>query len=118
MVDEVLAQPGENSHVVTEVITSLSRLGLLNNSPTSFDDDVISALAHFQQSRGLSATGLLTKSTYRALEDARWRLGDRNLSVIPGALMRGDDVTTLQQRLTEMGYHNLNTLHVFASNQQ
>ena len=104
MVDEVLAQPGENSHVVTEVITSLSRLGLLNNSPTSFDDDVISALAHFQQSRGLSATGLLTKSTYRALEDARWRLGDRNLSVIPGALMRGDDVTTLQQRLTEMGF--------------
>jgi N-acetylmuramoyl-L-alanine amidase len=101
---EALAKPGDSGQVVTEVIASLARLGLLRNSPTSFDDDVIAALAHFQQSRGLSATGVLTRGTYRALEEARWRLGDRNLSVIPGALMRGDDVTTLQQRLTEMGF--------------
>ena len=101
---EALAKPGDSGQVVTEVIASLARLGLLRNSPTSFDDDVVAALAHFQQSRGLSATGVLTRGTYRALEEARWRLGDRNLSVIPGALMRGDDVTTLQQRLTEMGF--------------
>lgn len=104
MVDEALAQPGDNSQIVTEVIASLARLGLLRTSPHTLDTDVISALAHFQQARGLSATGILTRSTYRALEEARWRLGDRNLSVIPGALMRGDDVTTLQQRLTEMGF--------------
>ena len=101
---EALANPGDSGQVVTEVIASLARLGLLRNSPTSFDDDVVAALAHFQQSRGLSATGVLTRGTYRALEEARWRLGDRNLSVIPGALMRGDDVTTLQQRLTQMGF--------------
>lgn len=104
MVDEALAQPGDSGQVVTEVIASLARLGLLRNSPTSFDADVVAALAHFQQSRGLSATGVLTRSTYLALEEARWRLGDRTLSVIPGSLMRGDDVTTLQQRLTEMGF--------------
>ena len=104
MVDEALAKPGDSGQVVTEVIASLARLGLLRNSPNSFDEDVIAALAHFQQSRGLSATGILTRSTYRALEEARWRLGDRNLSVTPGSLMRGDDVTTLQQRLTEMGF--------------
>jgi N-acetylmuramoyl-L-alanine amidase len=101
---EALAKPGDSNQVVTETIASLARLGLLRNSPTSFDEDVVAALAHFQQSRGLSATGVLTRSTYRALEEARWRLGDRNLSVTPGALMRGDDVTTLQQRLTEMGF--------------
>lgn len=104
MVDEALAQPGDSGQVVTEVIASLARLGLLRNSPTTFDADVVAALAHFQQSRGLSATGVLTRSTYLALEEARWRLGDRTLSVIPGSLMRGDDVTTLQQRLTEMGF--------------
>ena len=104
MVDEALAQPGDSGQVVTEVIASLARLGLLRNSPISFDADVVAALAHFQQSRGLSATGVLTRSTYLALEEARWRLGDRTLSVIPGSLMRGDDVTTLQQRLTEMGF--------------
>ncbi len=104
MVNEALAKPGDSSQVVTEVIASLARLGLLRNSPTTFDADVVAALAHFQQSRGLSATGVLTRGTYLALEEARWRLGDRNLSVTPGALMRGDDVTTLQQRLTEMGF--------------
>jgi N-acetylmuramoyl-L-alanine amidase len=104
VVDEALARPGDSGQVVTEVIASLARLGLLRNSPTSFDSDVASALSHFQQSRGLSATGVLTRSTYLALEEARWRLGDRNLSLLPSALMRGDDVTTLQQRLTEMGF--------------
>ena len=104
MVDEALAKSGDNGQIVTEVIASLARLGLLRTSPTSFDSDVASALSHFQQSRGLSATGVLTRSTYLALEEARWRLGDRNLSLLSSALMRGDDVTTLQQRLTEMGF--------------
>ena len=47
MVDEALAQPGDSSQVVTEVIASLARLGLLHNSPNSFDSHVIAALARY-----------------------------------------------------------------------
>jgi len=33
----------------------------------------------FQQERGLHVTGELNDATLRALEEARWKLGDRSL---------------------------------------
>jgi len=42
--------------------------------------------------------------TARALEEARWKLGDRSLYLQEPPLMRGDDVAALQSRLTEMGF--------------
>ena len=99
-----LAKVGDVGAIVTETITSLSRLGLLNSSEGAFTNEVVEALRAFQQSRGLTATGKLTRDIYLALEEARWRLGDRNLSFIPGALIRGDDIATLQNRLNEMGF--------------
>ena len=59
----------------------------------------------FQQERGLYVTGELNSSTLRALEEARWKLGDRSLYLQQTAYMRGDDVAALQARLTEMGFH-------------
>jgi len=58
----------------------------------------------FQQARGLSVTGLIDEVTARALEEARWKLGDRSLNLQTPPLMRGDDVAALQSRLTEMGF--------------
>ena len=58
----------------------------------------------FQQARGLSVTGLIDEVTARALEEARWKLGDRSLNLQSPPLMRGDDVAALQSRLTEMGF--------------
>ena len=58
----------------------------------------------FQQARGLSVTGLVDDVTARALEEARWNLGDRSLNLQTAPLMRGDDVAALQSRLTEMGF--------------
>jgi N-acetylmuramoyl-L-alanine amidase len=58
----------------------------------------------FQQARGLTVTGLVDEITARALEEARWKLGDRSLNVQEPPLMRGDDVAALQSRLTEMGF--------------
>ncbi len=58
----------------------------------------------FQQSRGLTVTGRLDAITSRALEEARWKLGDRSLNLQEPPLMRGDDVGALQSRLTEMGF--------------
>ena len=57
----------------------------------------------FQQNRGLSITGFVDAVTTRALEEAKWKLGDRSLNLQSTPLMRGDDVATLQSRLTEMG---------------
>lgn len=59
----------------------------------------------FQQERGLHVTGELNESTLRALDEARWKLGDRSLYLQPSPMMRGDDVATLQVRLTEMGFN-------------
>jgi N-acetylmuramoyl-L-alanine amidase len=58
----------------------------------------------FQQSRGLTVTGTINDVTARALEEARWKLGDRSLYLQEPPLMRGDDVAALQSRLTEMGF--------------
>ena len=59
----------------------------------------------FQQERGLHVTGELNEATLRALDEARWKLGDRSLHLQPSPMMRGDDVAALQSRLTEMGFN-------------
>ena len=59
----------------------------------------------FQQDRGLHVTGELNDQTKRALEESRWKLGDRSLNLQPSPMMRGDDVAALQARLTEMGFN-------------
>ena len=63
-----------------------------------------SQIRSFQQSRGLNVTGVIDAVTSRALEEARWKLGDRSLNLQDPPLMRGDDVAALQSRLTEMGF--------------
>ena len=58
----------------------------------------------FQQARGLNVTGVFDAVTERALDEARWKLGDRSLNLQEPPFMRGDDVAVLQSRLTEMGF--------------
>ena len=60
----------------------------------------------FQQARGLHVTGELNEATIRALDESRWKLGDRSLYLQNSPLMRGDDVAALQSRLTEMGFNS------------
>jgi N-acetylmuramoyl-L-alanine amidase len=63
-----------------------------------------SEIRSFQQARGLSVTGVVDEVTARALEEAKWKLGDRSLNLQEPPLMHGDDVAALQSRLTEMGF--------------
>ncbi len=63
-----------------------------------------SDIRSFQQARGLSVTGVVDEVTTRALEESRWKLGDRSLNLQESPLMRGDDVAALQSRLSEMGF--------------
>ena len=69
-----------------------------------FDADTDRAVRAFQQRRGLIVDGLVGPQTYAALVAARWRLGDRILTFTPGHLMRGDDVSELQERLLSLGF--------------
>lgn len=64
-----------------------------------------SEIRSFQQARGLDVTGFVDAVTARALEEARWKLGDRSLNLQEPPLMHGDDIAVLQSRLTEMGFN-------------
>ena len=98
-----MIKPGERGDVVTVVTNTLHRLGLLTSSREFFDGEVEAAVRAFQQNRGLSVSGFIDNTTEVALEEARWKLGDRSLS-LQNPMMRGDDVATLQNRLVDMGF--------------
>lgn len=106
--EEIELTLGASGDVPTHVINILNRLGLLTITggaiPSSIDSHVVLAIRSFQQARGLTVNGVVNSMTLRALEEARWKLGDRSLLLQKAPLMRGDDVATLQSRLTEMGF--------------
>jgi N-acetylmuramoyl-L-alanine amidase len=96
---------------VAEIRARLSLLGLLplgvDGTPyhsAEFDDSVDGAVRGFQQARGASVDGIVGPQTWRLLDDARWRLGDRVLWYAPSHPLTGDDVAQLQARLLELGF--------------
>ena len=99
---------GDVGPAVAEVAATLRALGLLApGSPAGravFDAELEHAVRAFQQRRGLITDGIVGPSTYRALRDARWTLGDRMLAYLVSSPVTGDDVFALQERLLELGY--------------
>jgi N-acetylmuramoyl-L-alanine amidase len=104
---------GDTGAAVAEIRAKLSLLGLLTDGEGAelldpagalFDEATDRAVRAFQQQRGISVDGLVGPRTYHALEEARWRLGDRILFFVPARLMAGDDVAALQTRLMDMGF--------------
>ncbi len=104
---------GDTGAAVAEIRAKLSLLGLLTDGAGAelldpagalFDEATDRAVRAFQQQRGISVDGLVGPRTYHALEEARWRLGDRILFFVPARLMAGDDVAALQKRLMDMGF--------------
>ncbi len=98
---------GDTGAAVAEVRARLAHLGLCDTNapdPDAFDDELDRAVRAFQQERGITVDGVVGPHTFRRLEEARWQLGDRVLSYIPGHLMAGDDVTELQRRLNQLGF--------------
>ena len=99
-----MIKPGDRGDVVTAVTNTLHRLGLISSPTDTFTPEVSQAVRAFQQERGLSVTGEIDSGTHAAIEEARWKLGDRSLKV-ESPLMRGDDVAALQARLIDMGFN-------------
>jgi N-acetylmuramoyl-L-alanine amidase len=104
-----LLRAGDSGPAVAEVRGALRELGLLpkdtrQGSDDCYDADVERAVRAFQQVRGLITDGVVGPATYRALREARWKLGDRMLALMISAPMSGDDVFALQERLLELGF--------------
>ena len=98
---------GDTGPAVAEIRARLDLLGLVGEdtaAPATYDGALDRAVRAFQQQRGLSVDGVVGPQTYRMLEEARWRLGDRLLTHAPGAVLSGDDVIALQQRLLDLGF--------------
>lgn len=109
-----LYRRGDHGPAVAEIRARLGLLGLLPGEPhdlsgdcyelARFDDAVDAAVRDFQQQRGAIVDGIVGPQTWRLLDDARWRLGDRVLWFTPGHPITGDDVAVLQQRLLDLGF--------------
>ena len=104
-------RPGDEGVAVSQIVSLLVRAGFLDDEPLqergqtrSYDERVELAVRAFQQQSGLHVDGLVGPATFRRLDEARWTLGDRILTHLPGNLMAGDDVFALQQRLLELGF--------------
>lgn len=70
-----------------------------------FDDATAKAVRDFQDRAGLTVTGVCDRSTWSALIESGYSLGDRLLyNRVP--MLRGDDIATLQRRLSELGFHS------------
>jgi N-acetylmuramoyl-L-alanine amidase len=110
-VDEPLRLGGRGLAVL-ELRHRLRQLGLLptdgvgggTGGPDVFDEACDRAVRSFQQQRGLRIDGVVDRETYRGLDEARWRLGDRPLSFAVRHPYVGDDVAGLQHRLIDMGF--------------
>jgi N-acetylmuramoyl-L-alanine amidase len=100
-----LIRRGSEGPAVAEVHAALVALGLLPALPPEpvYDDATDRAVREFQQRRGLSVDGIVGPETYRAISAAKFRLGDRLLSLSSHAFV-GDDVAALQDRLLELGF--------------
>ncbi len=101
-----LLRRGDRDVAVGEIRARLAHIGFAVDSDEStyFDERLEIAVRAFQSARGLTVDGIIGPLTLGRLEEALWALGDRTLSFTPGNLMQGDDVVSLQQRLTTLGF--------------
>ena len=98
-----LYRRGDSGPAVAEVQATLAQLGLLEAPEDGYGEATDRAVREFQQRRGVSVDGIVGPETYRALAAARWRLGDRLLTLASNPYV-GDDVAALQERLLELGF--------------
>lgn len=69
----------------------------------TYGDSTDSSVMDFQRSRGLPPDGIVGPHTWQSLVDAGYQLGDRMLyRRVP--MMRGDDISALQQALNSLGF--------------
>ncbi|MEU0530505.1 N-acetylmuramoyl-L-alanine amidase [Amycolatopsis tolypomycina] len=100
---------GDAGPDVAEIRSILAGMDLLppvtgTDGYDAFDVAVEHAVRAFQQRRGLMTDGIVGPATFQALKGASYHLGSRPLSYMIASPVHGDDVFTLQERLTELGF--------------
>ena len=109
MTTEPTYRRGDSGPAVAAIRERLARLGLIDTGTfpvageSVFDEAVETAVRHFQQTRRTTVDGMVTPGTMRLLEEASWRLGDRDLSPALEPAF-GDDVAELQRALLSLGF--------------
>jgi N-acetylmuramoyl-L-alanine amidase len=99
-----LIREGDRSQEVADVQARLRAQGItLDDDWGTFGTSTKQAVRAFQQIRGILIDGVVGPETWLELVEASWRLGDRVLYLKQPAL-RGDDVATLQARLSALGF--------------
>lgn len=110
MTTEPTYRRGDTGPAVAAIRERLARLGLIDagtipaQGEPVFDEAVETAVRHFQQTRRTTVDGMVTPGTMRLLEEASWRLGDRDLVPSPVEPPFGDDVAELQRSLLTLGF--------------
>jgi len=97
-------RPGSEGVDVVDLQRRLLRAGY-DPGPLDgrFGERTGSCLEAFQRHRGLETTGNCDRSTWTALVEASWRLGERHL-YLHAPMLRGDDVADLQLHLGRLGF--------------
>ncbi|MBJ69007.1 MAG: hypothetical protein CL463_03810 [Acidimicrobiaceae bacterium] len=108
--------PGDSG----KVIEDLHRLLESANFPTpteksTFTKETAGALRDFQESRHLETTGICDLTTWYALIEAGYLLGDR-LLYLQSPMLRGDDIAELQKRLGTIGFDSGQVDGIFGEN--
>jgi N-acetylmuramoyl-L-alanine amidase len=99
-------QTGDRGDDVRDVQQRLVSLGVHLDTAElegGFGHETESAVRAFQQRRGLLVDGRVGSETWNELVEAGYRLGDRVL-YLRMPMLRGDDVRSLQRRLSSLGF--------------
>jgi N-acetylmuramoyl-L-alanine amidase len=100
-----LYRAGDEGAAVRDIQDRLDALGFTcDPDPRStFGDGTRDAVRGFQKARGLDVDGIVGPDTWRSLYEAGYRLGDR-MMFLRRPMMRGEDVSELQSRLSSLGF--------------
>ena len=96
---------GDRGEPVRDIQRRLQLLGHTTEPDLlgTYGDSTARSVMEFQRARGLPPDGIVGPHTWQSLVDAGYRLGDRMLyRRVP--MMRGDDISALQQSLGSLGF--------------
>ncbi|MFZ0624936.1 MAG: peptidoglycan-binding protein [Acidimicrobiia bacterium] len=96
---------GDEGAAVRDIQDRLDALGFPSDPDprSTFGDGTVEAVRSFQKARRLGVDGIVGPDTWRTLYEAGYRLGDR-LLFLRRPMLRGEDVSELQSRLSSLGF--------------
>jgi N-acetylmuramoyl-L-alanine amidase len=100
-----LYREGDEGGAIRDIQDRLDALGYgCSADPRgTFESATRQAVLLFQKAKGLDADGIVGPDTWRSLYEAGYRFGDR-LLFLRRPMMRGEDVSELQSRMSVLGF--------------